>query len=81
MQDLRKEFIQNPLSGLQQDDFTGLPANFARLHTQNCKMVFLPQTGRLVLLFPDGQRQHLEQRDVEALANFLNEHVKVQNHP
>jgi hypothetical protein len=73
-----QDFIQNPLKGLQHDDFTGLPATFERLHTPNFEAMFIPQTGRLVLQFSDGQRRHLEQRDVESLRDFLSEHVKVQ---
>ncbi len=81
--------MQDPFRGLQHDDFTeALKAGnekiiYERLHASNFEAVFLPQTGRLILLFPDGYRQHLELNDVESLTHFLNQHVNVQlpNHP
>ncbi|SRR6266487_6522625 len=37
--------------------------------------------GRLALLFPDGQRQHLERSDVEALTRFLDQYAGVEPLP
>jgi ribosomal protein S18 len=78
----------NPLRGLEHDDFTGASLEaengkitFNRLHTPNFEAAFISQTGRLILLFPDGHRQHLEHNDVKSLTQFLNEHVKVQPKP
>jgi hypothetical protein len=65
----REEFIRNPLKGLTQDDLGMSQEDFTeaqksknrtvvykRLHTTNFEAVFFPANGRLILLFPDGQR-------------------------
>ncbi len=74
--------MQDPFKGLRQDDFIGAfnaesqNIAFERLHTSTLEAVFFPTTGRLILLFPNGHRQHFESNDVKALTSFLDQHVK-----
>jgi hypothetical protein len=71
--------MQDPLRGLGPDDLKDLPNEkvvFERLTTPQLEAIFFPKNGRLILLFPDGQRRQLEHNTVKALTSFLDQHME-----
>jgi hypothetical protein len=76
---------QDPFENLTHDDFKEAlkPENwkevYQRLHTPTFEAIL--QDGRLLLLFPDGQRRQFEREGVEALTRFLDQYAAVQPLP